>query len=107
MRGLKALEHPDFPEFLLSGTQDESRSVRRYSAHALKGSNNPAALKALIDLLGDEHFSVRFAAFEGLQKEKDRAQHYLIESISKKKGLPLYAVDLMEDLQKKWDENEN
>ena len=102
MKGLITLNHPDIPGLLLSATQDESQSVRKYSALALKGSNDSSALEALTDLLGDEHFSVRFAAFEGLQKKEDRAKPYLIKNISEYNGSPVYAYDLMEDLLKKW-----
>jgi hypothetical protein len=106
IKGLIALKHPDLPELLLSATQDESRSVRKYAALALKESDDPSALKALTDLLRDEHFSVRFAAFEGLQKKEEKAKPFLTESISANNGYPLYAVDLVEDLLKKWGDKE-
>ena len=102
LRGLIALKHPDLLDLLLSATKDESRWVRKYSALVLKGRNDPTALKALTDLLGDDHFSVRFAAFEGLQEKEERGKPYLIESISENNGYPVYAFDLMEDLLKKW-----
>jgi HEAT repeat protein len=86
---------------------DENRSVRKYSALALKGSNDSSALEALTGLLKDEHFSVRFAAFEGLQKKEDRAKPYLLKSISANNRSPVYAFDLMEDLLKKWGQKEN
>jgi HEAT repeat protein len=107
LRGLIALKYPDLSDILLPSTQDESRSVRKYSALALKGYDDPAAIKSLFDLLGDEHFSVRFAAFEGLQQKEDTAKPYLIEGISKKICYPVYAFDLMEDLLEKWDEKVN
>ena len=59
---------------------------------------------ALTDLLGDDHFSVRFAAFEGLEKKEDRAKPYLIETITNNDNYPVYAFDLIEDLIKKWGE---
>ncbi len=107
LRGLIALNHPDLPDLLLSGSQDASKSVRKYSALALKGSDDPTTLRALTDLLGDQHFSVRFAAFEGLQKKEDRAKPYLLESISENNGYPEYTFDLREDLLEKWGEKGN
>jgi hypothetical protein len=107
IRGLLALDYPDLLNLLLSTTRDKAFSVRKYTALALKGGNDPSALKALIGLLGDDHFSVRFAAFEGLQKKEDRAKPYLIESMSGNNGYQVYVLDLMEDLLKKWGEKGN
>ena len=104
IRGLCTLEHPDRLDLLLSCTQDKSQSVRKYCAGALREFNDPAAIKALVSLLDDEHYAVRFAAFEALQKEKDRAKPYLIESDGKSSH-PLYGIDLREDLLEEWDNN--
>ena len=97
IRGLCTLEYPGLLDLLLSCTKDESPSVRKYCAHVLKEVNDPAAIRALVSLLDDEHYSVRFTAFEALQKEKDRAIPYLIESATKNSGT-VFGSDLSEDL---------
>ena len=98
VRGLASGQHADLLDLFLRFTHDESPSVRKQCVLAFKDIEDPAAIKALISLLADEAFSVRFAAFEALQMKKTAAKPYLIEFLTDQKKHPVYAVDLTGDL---------
>lgn len=98
MRGLSKLEVTLPLTEILPYAEDESPSVRKYLATALKGYGEPAAFKILTSLLADNHFNVRFAAFETLQGKGQKAKQYLLDLIDHQDKYPRYAGDLARDL---------
>jgi len=98
MRGLSKLE-PLLPLVqILPYAEDENPSVRKYLAIALKGHEEPAALKVLTGLLADNHFNARFAAFESLREKGLKAKQYLLDLINQQDRYPGYASDLARDI---------
>jgi hypothetical protein len=49
-------------------------------------------------MLGDDHYLVRFAAFESLRDKLPEASPYLREMMHQPEGLPEYARELAKDL---------
>jgi HEAT repeat protein len=98
MKGLSKLE-PALPLVeILPYAEDEKPAVRKYLAIALKGYEESAALKVLTKLLADNHFNVRFAAFETLRGKGIKAKQHLLELIDHRDRYPSYAVNLARDL---------
>jgi len=86
---------------------DENPSVRKYLAIALKNYEEPAALKVLTRLLTDDHFNVRFTAFESLKTKGAKAKQYLFDLIDNSNKYPGYALDLARDiLEERGDKNQ-
>ena len=102
MRGLSKLE-PVLPLVEIQPyAEDENPSVRKYLAIVLKGYEEPDALKVLAELLADNHFNVRFAAFESLRNKGLKVKHYLLDLINHQDRYPGYALDLARDILEEW-----
>lgn len=55
-------------------------------------------LKVELPKTNENHFNVRFAAFESLKSKGLKAKHYLIDLINHKDSYPGYAFDLARDI---------
>jgi HEAT repeat protein len=88
---------------VLRCSHDSNPAVRKYCARALEGNEHPAALTVLTGLLADDHFTVRFAAFESLKKTGSAVKPYLLAILYDQQTSPPYARDLaarlMEELK--------
>jgi len=98
MRGISRLQHGLPAERLLTAAADETPAVRKFCAIALGGSRESAAIKTLASLLADDHYSVRFAAFESLRDKAEEAGPCLLEMTKNPGSYPGYARDLAGDL---------
>ena len=98
MRGLSRLKGSLPLDEVLHCADDKNPAVRKYCARALEGSEDQAALTVLTGLLADDHFSVRFAAFESISNTGSRTQPYLIQILDNEQRYPPYARDLAGDL---------
>ena len=98
MRGLSRLKGSLPLDEVLSCGDDRNPAVRMYCARALEGNDNPAALKVLSGLLADDHFTVRFAAFESLNNTGSSIEPYLLQIRDDVRSYPPYARDLAGDL---------
>ena len=98
MRGLSRLKGSLPLDEVLPCDDDTNPAVRKYCARALEGNENPAALKVLTGLLADDHFTVRFAAFESLKNTGCATESYLREILDDEQIYPPYARDLTGDL---------
>ncbi len=98
MRGISRLTHGLPPGALIPFAADSSPTVRKFCAVALGSSREAEALKALTRMLGDDHYVVRFVAFESLRDKLPQAGPYLQEIIHQPEGVPEYARELAKDL---------
>ena len=98
MRGLSRLKGSLPLDEVLRCGDDTNPAVRKYCARALEGNENPAALKVLSGLLADDHFTVRFAAFESLKNTGSSIEPYLLQIRDDARSYPPYARDLAGDL---------
>ena len=98
MRRLSRLKGSLPVDEVLSCGDDRNPAVRMYCARALEGNDNPAALKVLSGLLVDDHFTVRFAAFESLNNTGGTIEPYLLQIRDDVRSYPPYARDLAGDL---------
>ena len=98
MRGISRLAHRLPPGALTPAAADKMPSVRRFCAIALGGSREVEALKTMAGMLADEHYSVRFAAFESLRDKVAEAGPYLREMIYQPEGFSEVARELAKDL---------
>jgi hypothetical protein len=98
MRGISRLPHSPPPGALIPFAADRSPAVRKFCAVALGSSREAEALKTLTRMLGDDHYGVRFAAFESLRNKAPEASPYLQEMMHQPEGLPEYAWELVKDL---------
>jgi len=105
MRGLVKLESTLPSVEILPYADDESSSVRKYLAILLRNYKEPVSLKALTGLLSDNHFTVRFAAFETLRKKGGEAKPYLLDLVEHRDRYSEYAGNLAKDLLKEWNVN--
>ena len=98
MRGISRLPNGLPPGTLIPFASDGSTAVRKCCAVALGSSREAEALKTLACMLGDDHYAVRFAAFESLRDKLPEADPYLHEMIHQPEGFPEYARELAKDL---------
>ncbi len=98
MRGISRLQHGLPAEILLTAAADETPAVRKFCAIALGMSREPASIKTLAALLADDHYAVRFAAFESLRDKAAEAEPCLVEIIKNPGSYPGYARELAGDL---------
>jgi hypothetical protein len=98
MRGLSRLRGSLPLDEVLCCGDDTNPAVRKYCARALEGNESPAALKVLSGLLADDHFTVRFAAFESLNNTGSSIEPYLLQIRDDVQSYPPYAHNLARDL---------
>lgn len=98
MRGISRLAHGLPVETLLPAAADETPAVRKFCAVALGSSREASAIKTLVALLADGHYTVRFAAFESLRDKAEAAGPYLQQMVTGSGNHPEYARDLAGDL---------
>jgi hypothetical protein len=98
LRGLSRLKGSLSLDAVLRCAEDTSTTVRKYCARALEGNEEPAALKILAGLLADDHFTVRFAAFESLKNTGSPTEPYLRQILDDEQRYPPYARDLAGNL---------
>jgi hypothetical protein len=67
---------------------------------ALKEYEVSEAIKVLTNLLADDNFNVRFAAFKSLKGNEAKAKKCLLNLIKHQDRYPVYASDLAKDILK-------
>jgi hypothetical protein len=97
LRGFYKLQVPLPSELKEKFSASSNSAVRRYLGLALQASDDAESMQLLCEMLGDENFHVRYAAYKSLIKRKQQAIPYL-EELRQRPGLFPYVYRMADDI---------